>query len=191
MGKRITKANEQQFSKYLSYILRHKPEDIGLNIMEDGWIPTDKLIDAINNKDTQYEITLDKLITVVFNDNKQRYSFRSEGESKYKYIRANQGHSVKNLVMNFEEITCTSILYHGTSVENAEKIKKDGYIKSMNRQYVHLSDNIDTATKVGSRHGKPYIFIIDCEKAMQNGVKFYKSENGVYLTNDLSLSFTV
>ena len=183
----VTKKNEQEFSKFLSFILRHKPEEVGWSLEDNGWINVGSLVIAINNHEaSKWVIDLDTLEQIVINDNKQRYSFNS---SKTK-IRANQGHSIKGLVMNFKEVTTPpEYLYHGTSEANAELIMQSGMIKPMSRQMVHLSGDLDTAIKVGKRHGKPVVFKIDTEKVQQTDKKIYISENGVYLVDNLSIEF--
>ena len=183
----VTKKNEQEFSKFLSFILRHKPEEIGLQIEEDGWINLGSLMIAINNHEaSNWVIDMDMIEYIVANDKKKRYSFNS---NKTK-IRANQGHSIKDLKMNFEKVdNPPEVLYHGTSKENAELIMSSGVLKSMSRQMVHLSKDIETASNVGVRHGKLQILKIDTKKAIQSGVEFFISENGVYLVKELSTDF--
>lgn len=183
----VNKDNEQEFSKYLSYLLRHNPADVGLELLEDGWINTHKLIKAINDSDTnKYVVALYQIIDIVKNDNKQRYSFKSEDNDEYAYIRANQGHSIKGLKINFKLVeTPPEYLYHGTSDKAAQAILDSGALVPMSRQMVHLSKDIETATNVGKRHGKVVIFRIDTEKAIEAGKRFYISENGVYLVDNL------
>lgn len=162
--------NLTEKSKYLSLLLRHKPELANLELKEDGWVDVHTLI-----KNTDF--TLSELKEIVSTDKKQRYSF----DSTYTCIRANQGHSV-NVKMNFKEFIPIKELYHGTSINVKDIIFKEG-IKKQSRQYVHLSQDIETAKKVGERHGKPFIFIIDAVKMYEDGIKFYISENNVVLTD--------
>lgn len=169
------------FSRYLSYILRHKPESIGLKLTSNGYVSTYQLLDAIR-KNTGYDVDLNRLKEIVSTDEKQRYSFKEMHGDKYALIRANQGHSIKELNLEFKEVTEVCSLYHGTSEENAKKIMECGELKPMSRQMVHLSGDLETAIKVGSRHGKPKVFKVNMEKAISEGIKFYISENGVYLT---------
>jgi len=191
--KEVTAKTEQDFSKYLSYLLRHHPEDVGLEMKDNGYVSTVELIHKINSSPrNKFSINLETLLKVVENDNKKRYSFKASYDDydkiidKYAYIRANQGHSIKGLMIDFELVeNPPEYLYHGTSVENANKILKDGVIKSMSRQMVHLSKDVDTAVKVGKRHGMPHVFTVDVKKALEAGKKFYKSENGVYLVDSL------
>lgn len=179
MRKSITR-----LSKFLSYILRHDPSSIGITLKDGGWVEIDSLIDAINNSNQPYEIDKKTLEFIVETDEKQRYSI-SDG-----LIRANQGHSIDNLNMDYKQIEPPSVLYHGTSEHNYNLIKADGFVKPMSRQYVHLSESYDTAKTVGSRHGKPVVLKLDTVKAQQEGIKFYRSANNVYLTdNNINIKF--
>lgn len=184
--KNVTNSNEQKFSKYLSYILRHAPESIGLTLGESGWVLVRDLINAINkSQDNNYIVDIDVLKQVVKHDEKQRYSLKDNDT----YIRANQGHSVKDLNMNYEPIQPPDLLYHGTSIDNYKKIKESGCIKPMSRQYVHLSSDIKTASKVGARHGKAIVLVIDSRQAYEDGVTFYKSENNVCLSESVDVKY--
>ena len=189
--KQITSKNEQEFSKYLSYILRHKPDSIGLNLKANGWVETTKLIEAINNSDTnKFIITLSNLIKIVSEDSKQRYSFKTVDDNEYAYIRANQGHSIKDLNIEFKLVdNPPEYLYHGTSKENLKKILESGKLKPMSRQMVHLSKDIETASKVGKRHGELAILKINTDNLIKDNIKIYISENEVYLTNELDTKY--
>lgn len=179
------------FSKYLSYILRHNPESVGLKLLNGGWVDTYKLLIAIENN-SGYKVNLDRLKNIVNTDDKKRYSFKEMHGDPYALIRANQGHSIKGLEMDYKELSLNELpdyLYHGTSKENADKILSSGEIKPMSRQMVHLSKDVETATKVGKRHGELAIFRVDCKKASIDGKKFYISENGVYLVDKLEINY--
>lgn len=166
-----------KLSRYLSYLLRHHPEDLNLSMDEEGWVEVEELISKINSE-TKYKIDMNLLEKIVKEDDKGRYVFTGNKT----YIRACQGHSKKDLKIKFAELIPPEILYHGTSKENFKLINETG-IKSMTRQYVHLSDNINTARKVGARHGEIIVIVIDTKKMSEDGIKFYKSENGVWLTD--------
>lgn len=174
----------KRFSRFLSYILRHEPEKVGLCLREDGYVNTEDLIDAIN-KYSDYYISLWYLKVVVKLDEKQRYQF-SEG---YDYIRAVQGHSIRNVKIEFEEFIPEKELYHGTCMESAEKIFAGRGIEKRSRNYVHLSRNLDIAESVGKRHGKVCILKIDSVAMYKDGYKFYKAENGVILTDFVPLKY--
>ncbi len=119
---------------------------------------------------------MDILEEIVRTDNKSRYSFN---ENKT-LIRANQGHSIP-VDVELREATPPDVLYHGTATKFIENIKQSG-IKSKSRLYVHLSKDLDTAVDVGNRHGKCAVLIINTKKMFDDGIKFYLSQNGVWLT---------
>lgn len=170
-------------SKFLSLILRHKPQTIGINLEYNGaWADTEDLINGINCTG-KYKIDMETLEKIVEEDNKQRYSF-NEDKSK---IRVNQGHSI-DVDMGFTEKIPPEILYHGTAERFVKDILKDG-LKKMNRQYVHLSKDEETASKVGIRHGKLRIFKVFSGEMHQQGYKFYCSDNGVWLTDNVPPEF--
>lgn len=169
-------------SIFISLILRHKPETIGISLDEHGWADVDQLIKGIN-KTEGYKIDFDILEEIVRTDSKQRYSFN---EDKTK-IRANQGHSV-NVDVELKEAEPPEQLFHGTGEKFVASIKKEGLIPK-SRLYVHLSKDKETAEKVGARHGKPHIFFVHSGKMFRAGYKFYLSENGVWLTKSVPPEF--
>ena len=162
-------------SKYISLLLRHKPEEGNLTLNKEGYCPTVDLIRAVKRKFDWF--TLNDLYDIVASDEKGRYSFNEVKTM----IRANQGHSTNQVDLTFKEIVPPDILYHGTATRFLNDIDKEG-LKPMSRQYVHLSKDIETAAKVGTRHGELYIINIDAKKMYEDGYKFYLSDNGVYLT---------
>jgi putative RNA 2'-phosphotransferase len=158
----------------LSYVLRHKPDSIGIQLDEQGWTEIALILEKLN-------ISKSELVYVVSNNAKQRFSI---SDNK---IRANQGHSVKvNLGLTSKQPPIK--LYHGTTTKNYERIKIDGLLK-MNRNHVHLSEDFETAKQVGSRHGKPIILKIDCEQMVKEEIQFFLSENGVWLTEYVNPKF--
>ena len=169
------KNNDSKISKYISLILRHKPEEIGLKLDEHGYLRVLDLIEGINKS---YEgFSMDDLERIVREDSKGRYSF-NEDKSK---IRANQGHSIK-VDLGLEEIKPPKVLYHGTGRKYLESILKNRLIKK-ERQYVHLSKDRETASIVGKRHGDLVILEVDSESMFNDGIKFYLSKNNVWLCN--------
>jgi len=167
-----------KYSKFLSYVLRHKPESIGLTLDENGWVDVSVLLEA--SRSSGENISLDLLREIVETNSKKRFAFSEDG----KRIRANQGHSVKNVDLNFQEIRPPEILYHGTVEKYIEAIKKTG-LQKMKRQHVHLSDTQETAASVGSRRGKPILLEIMAQNMYKEGFAFYRSENGVWLTDSV------
>jgi len=164
-----------KLSVFISLILRHKPDVIDIHLDRFGYADTKELINGIN-KHGQYKIDIDTLVKIVNEDKKTRYSFN---EDKTK-IRANQGHSI-DVQVELKELTPPDILYHGTAEKSLENIRKDGITKR-SRLYVHLSSSDDIAIEVGRRHGKPVVLEIDAKKMIEDGFKFYLSENKVWLT---------
>lgn len=158
-------------SKYLSYLLRHKPEDVNAELDCHGWMNVDTLI-------SNSEFTIQTLEEIVASDT--RYEFSADKTK----IRAFHGHSVAG-VTPYTEIIPTYKLYHGTSERGFMSIIADGMIKSMSRNYVHLSSDTVTAERVGRRHGKPIVLEINVEEMIRDGFKFYESGDNVTLTNDI------
>ena len=169
--------NIEKLSKFISLILRHKPEEVGITLDEHGWAKVNDLINGINNSGRK--IDKDVLEEIIRTDNKQRYSFN---EDKTK-IRANQGHSIP-VVIDFKELEPPDTLYHGTATKSIEGMQAQG-IKPMSRLYVHLSKDFETAKQVGSRHGECVVLVINAKKMYKDGIKFYLSENGVWLTESV------
>lgn len=170
-----------KLSVFISLILRHKPEVINIELDESGYVKVDELIQGVNNSGRYLDLEL--LKTIVSEDKKGRYSFNED----FTKIRANQGHSTSVNVELKEEIP-PKYLYHGTADRFLDSILNNG-IKKMNRLYVHLSDNFETALQVGKRHGKPMIIKINASKMHINGYKFYLSENKVWLTDFVPKSY--
>lgn len=162
-------------SKLLSLLLRHKPEAAQLNMNENGWVAIDELIEKVSRY--HFNISRPLLEEVVANNNKKRFSFNKTGT----HIRAAQGHSI-DVQIEMEALQPPEILFHGTAQRNVESIMAAG-LKSMNRQHVHLSHETQTATSVGQRHGKPVILQVLAAAMYQDGYAFYRSENGVWLTD--------
>ena len=160
-------------SKFISLILRHKPETIGITLDEHGWADVLELINGIK-KTTPFNMEM--LEEIVKTDNKQRYSFN---ENKT-LIRANQGHSIP-VDVELKKVTPPEFLYHGTGEKYVASIDNSGLIPK-SRLYVHLSDDIETAVKVGSRHGKPVVYKVYAKAMADAGLEFFLSVNVVWLT---------
>lgn len=166
--------NKLKLSRFISLILRHKPDTIGITLDEHGWASVSELLSGINACGN--EIDMKTLEEIVAEDDKQRYSFN---EDKTK-IRANQGHSV-NVDVELKKAEPPEILFHGTGEKYVSSIKSEG-LKPKSRLYVHLSSDRETAVKVGSRHGKPVVFEVNSGEMSRRGFEFFISENGVWLT---------
>ena len=170
-----------RLSKFISLILRHKPEEIGISLDSNGWAKVDELITGINKSGRK--ITLKDLEEIVATDEKGRYSFN---ENKT-LIRANQGHSV-NVDVELKECIPPNELYHGTASRFLSSIMSNG-IKPMSRLYVHLSKDVQTAISVGARHGKCVVLVIDTKKMVKDGIKFYLSANNVWLVDHVDYRY--
>ena len=166
--------NLEKISKFLSLILRHKPETIGIKLDEHGWADTDELIKGISRDNAGFN--MDILEEIVRMDDKQRYSFN---EDKTR-IRANQGHSIP-VDVELPERKPPAILYHGTGEKYTPSIDVQGLLPKK-RLYVHLFGDEETARKVGIRHGKPVIYRVLSGQMARDGFTFYRSVNGVWLT---------
>ncbi|WP_103866147.1 MULTISPECIES: RNA 2'-phosphotransferase [Aquimarina] len=169
------KPNHKQISKFLSLILRHNPDKIGLQLDQNGWANVDELL--IKVKKHQPQLDRDILQEIVDTNDKKRFAFNDD-QSK---IRANQGHSI-TVDLEYKPIKPPGYLYHGTVAKFMPAIKQQGLLK-MNRHHVHLSEELETATKVGSRRGKPIILTIRSGEMYAQGIEFFQSENGVWLTD--------
>lgn len=174
----LSEKQKTNISKYIALVLRHKPEEGNLTLDKEGYCPTVDLVRAVKRKFTWF--TLNDLYDIVNSDEKGRYSF----DIHRIRIRANQGHSTNQVDLTFKEVIPPDILYHGTATRFLNDIYREG-LKPMSRQYVHLSKDIETATRVGERHGMVRVLNIDAKKMYEDGYKFYLSENNVYLVKEV------
>lgn len=170
----------KETSKYMSLILRHKPETIGISLDEHGWANVDELIEGISRT---HECSMDILEEIVRTDEKQRYSFNEDKT----LIRANQGHSIP-VDVELEETLPPEELWHGTATKYEASIDAQGLIPK-SRLYVHLSKDRETAVKVGQRHGKPVLYIVKAGEMNRDGYKFYLSKNGVWLKKKVPVKY--
>lgn len=167
-------------SKFMSLILRHKPEAIGISLDEHGWANVDELIAGIAKT---HKFNMDILEEIVRTDNKQRYSFNEDKT----LIRANQGHSIP-VDVELDEAEPPAELWHGTGEKFVSSIDKQGLIPK-SRLYVHLSKDEETATNVGRRHGKPVLYKVKAGDMYKDGYKFFLSKNGVWLTKEVPVKY--
>ncbi|HEX8676784.1 MAG TPA: RNA 2'-phosphotransferase [Segetibacter sp.] len=168
-------------SKFISLVLRHKPETIGLTLDANGWAATTELIDKMNSNGKV--ITFEVLDLVVAENSKKRFSFNDDKTK----IRASQGHSLE-VDLQLQPVKPPVELYHGTSVQSVSSILKTG-LEKRQRQYVHLSPDKETAMSVGRRHGKPAVLLVDAAKMEEDGFAFYLSENKVWLTESVPAKY--
>jgi putative RNA 2'-phosphotransferase len=170
--KRLVKA-----SKYLSRHLRHQPEALGLTLEPGGWVAVDVLLAAMQRHGVI--VSRADLDEIVAKNNKQRFAFDETGQR----IRASQGHSVP-VDLQLTPIAPPDALYHGTGKANVGAIQREG-LRKMRRHHVHLSADVATAVKVGARHGAPVVFLVDAGSMARDGRLFYRSDNGVWLTESV------
>ena len=168
-------------SKYLSKHLRHQPERLGLTLQPGGWVEVSELLAACAK--SRFPISRAQLDAVVAQNDKHRFSFDETGER----IRANQGHSVEVDLALVPQMP-PEVLYHGTGAGSVETIRREGILK-LRRHHVHLSADQETARRVGARHGKPHLFLIDTTGMHAAGHLFYCSDNHVWLTDHVPAEF--
>ncbi len=177
----MTEENKKRIGKFLSYVLRHEPDKIGIELDENGWANVQELIEKC--KKHRCHFSMNDLIEIVETNDKKRYSFNE----KRNKIRANQGHSI-DIDLGLSPVEPPEFLYHGTATRFLNSIMEEGIVKG-SRQHVHLSKDKQTAEKVGSRHGKVAILTILSGKMHEDGILFYQSDNGVWLTDYIDVKY--
>lgn len=170
-----------QISKFLSLILRHQPETIGIQLDQNGWADVQILLEKANN----YGIKFDREILnhIVATNPKKRFAFNDTADK----IRASQGHSVE-IELGYTNQKPPEILYHGTGEKSVQSILETG-LERRSRQHTHLSGDIETAIKVGQRHGKPFVFKVLAEQMYNDNFQFFISDNGVWLTDNVPVRY--
>jgi len=165
----------KKISKRLSYVLRHRPDSVGLELEEGGWLRVDDLLAALasNGKSVSQPV----LEQVVAENDKQRFEF-SEDRLR---IRARQGHSAE-VDLGYEPAEPPDVLFHGTATRNLDSIFEQGLVKGR-RHHVHLSTNKETMIAVATRHGKPVLLSIDAKRMIADGHEFFVTGNDVWLTD--------
>ena len=164
----------KSISKFLSLVLRHRPETIGIQLDEAGWADVNELLAAM--KQNGRELSPSMLKTLVSQNDKQRFDFDESGAR----IRASQGHSVP-IELGYAATTPPDVLLHGTPETSINMILREG-LRKMGRHHVHLHVDPSLATKVASRRGRPALLVIDAQQMHENGFEFFVSKNGVWLT---------
>lgn len=167
----------KQTSKFLSLVLRHAPERIGIVLDAQGWTSVDALITKANAGGVA--LTRATLNEIVLASDKQRFTLSPDGAR----IRAAQGHAV-HVDVDLEPAVPPAVLFHGTAHTNVDAILAEG-LRSGKRRHVHLSPDMDTARRVGMRHGSPVIFEVDTARMHADGLGFWQADNGVWLTNSV------
>ena len=171
----MNEKEQRRKSKFLSLVLRHQPDTIGIELDEAGWVDVDVLMDALTRHNKG--MSRATLEDVVRTNDKQRFSFNEDGTR----IRANQGHSV-DIDLGYEQATPPEVLFHGTPQQFVPVIVEQG-LKKMKRHHVHLHVDVETSTAVGRRRGKPVLLRIRALDMHQAGHEFLVTPNDVWLTN--------
>ena len=166
-----------KISKFLSLVLRHKPDAIGITLDDAGWIDIATLLTAAAAHNMTF--SREELLQVIAASDKQRFALSDDTLR----IRANQGHSIP-VDLALKPLTPPEILYHGTAARFLTAIRQDG-LRKMQRQHVHLCADIDTASNVGERHGKLAMLHIRAGDMHRAGLLFFQSANGVWLTDSV------
>ena len=177
----MTEAEKKKISKLMSYILRQHPEEFQIELTSQGWCQTEDLLKAIQSK--KISISFEDMAEVVETNDKKRLAFNDDKTQ----IRASQGHSI-SIDLGYEPVTPPDVLYHGTATRFLDSIQEKG-LKKGNRHHVHLSKDMETATKVGVRHGKLALLTVDAKAMHAKGFQFFCSENGVWLTDAVPVAF--
>jgi putative RNA 2'-phosphotransferase len=179
----MTPEQAKSISKFLSYVLRHDPQSIGVALSPAGWIAVDELLAAAAKHGRR--ITREELEEVVAASDKQRFALSKDGLQ----IRANQGHSVP-VELGYEPSPPPDVLYHGTTEKFLESIRRHG-LQKRGRHHVHLSPTVETARAVGGRRGKPVILSIRAREMYAAGYAFFVTPNQVWLADEVPPQFIV
>jgi putative RNA 2'-phosphotransferase len=176
MNKHLTR-----ISKFLSFVLRHNPQAIGITLDGEGWVPVNELLAAAARDGKS--ISGEQLEEVVATNDKKRFAFSDDR----RLIRANQGHSVE-VDLNLTPVEPRDLLFHGTVDRFLDSIRAKGLIRG-NRHHVHLSADRGTAARVSQRRGRPVVLVVDAGQMHRAGHQFYRSENGVWLTEAVPAAY--
>jgi len=169
--------HEVKLSKFLSFVLRHHPEEIGLTLDQAGWTSVAELLAGCRRRGLR--LSEHELRAIVAHNDKQRFAL-SPDRSR---IRANQGHSIP-VELRHEQLDPPEILYHGTARRALNGIKEKGLLKRQ-RHHVHLSETVEAATKVGQRHGKPVVLRIKAREMARDGYVFFRTPNKIWLVEQV------
>ena len=172
---------------YITFLLRHKPEEIGLHMDGHGWVSVAELMDGINSQG-RYLLDFAQLEEIVRTDNKGRFRF-SDDRSR---IKACQGHSIPWVTPELEYMAPPSFLYHGTTTAAVEQIISSGAIRKMQRHHVHLQENPSKAWQSATRwHLTPVVLKIDAQAMHRDGFVFGRTENEVWCTDVVPVAYVV
>lgn len=171
-----------ELSKEVSYALRHAPWEYDLEMDEEGWVPVEQLLNALHGTEKWKKLEESDLSNMIKKSEKKRHELK-DGK-----IRSYYGHSTEMKILKKEQIP-PNILYHGTARRFLESIRKNGLLPQ-NRQFVHLSKDLETAKSIGKRHdSKPCILIVDAKMARNDGINFYLGNENVWLADAISAKY--
>jgi len=179
----MTRNSLHRTSRFLSLVLRHRPDNIGIRLDDAGWVAVNDLLDALNRHG--HALTFGELRRLIAGNDKRRFVLSADR----KRIRAAQGHSLP-LNLDYPPAELPALLFHGTVEKFLDGIRAQG-LRRGKRHHVHLSPDDETARKVGARRGDPVVLKIDAAGMHANGHVFHVSENGVWLTSDVPARFIV
>ena len=178
----MTSSTLVEASKFLSYVLRHEPQAIGLCLDSEGWGSLDVVIAGETKQGRM--LSRELVEQVVTTSDKKRFELSADGQR----IRAVQGHSTRSVDREFEPKQPPDILFHGTAARFLDSIRREG-LKPGSRHYVHLSADEQTARAVGQRYGSPVVLAVDAGLMHTQGHRFHQAENGVWLTTSVPGKF--
>ncbi len=171
-----------ELSKEISYALRHAPEEYGLTLDAQGWSPVEDLIIALKKREEYSALTVQDITGMIQASEKKRHELVGDR------IRALYGHSTDEKIKK-DAVCPPDVLYHGTAHEFLQKILEQGLI-SKDRQYVHLSQDMQTAITVGKRRdADPVVLLIDAVTAWRDGIKFYHGNEAIWLADDIPAKY--
>jgi putative RNA 2'-phosphotransferase len=177
----MTEKENTRISKYLSLVLRHAPEAAGITLDENGWTDVGILLKQLSRNG--YAVSPVELDHVVTTNSKQRFIY---DENRMR-IRASQGHSVA-VDLAYAVSEPPAVLYHGTAEAFLSSIEETGLDKR-SRHHVHLSADDETARRVGQRHGKPVVLVVDAARMRADSYTFFCSDNRVWLTEHVPTAY--
>jgi len=178
----MNRKRQEEISKFLSYVLRHEPQAIGIQLDSQGWVDINTLIEGAAGHGRT--LLRDEVLAVVASNDKQRFAVSADGCR----IRANQGHSTRSVAIEHVRKEPPARLYHGTASRFLDSIRRDGLIAG-SRHHVHLSQQRQTAIEVGRRYGSPVVLEVDAAKMHEQGFSFFQADNGVWLTERVPVAF--
>lgn len=178
----MMRKQRDDLSKYLSYLLRHEPQSIGLQLDDQGWADLDDLIEQSSRHGRP--ISRDDILEVVATSDKKRFTLSDDNRR----IRAAQGHTTKSVQLEYPQSTPPEHLYHGTASRFLDSIQAHGLVPG-ERHHVHLTASPATALETGKRYGKPVLLRIAARKMHEQGVRFYLTENEVWLCTEVPWAF--